>query len=355
MSKTRKPTAVAIAALASSLVIQGDAPATEFRLIPAGEFQAVDGRPGNGKKWSLTQWRADLIIAAAHARQSDMVIDYDHQTLHKEKNGQPAPAAGWFKDLEWREDGLWAVNVRWTAEAAADLVSERYRYISPVFLYDQDSGEVLALRMAAITNDPGLDGLTDLSEATLSSLLFDPSQPKEPSMKELLKALGLPETATEAEALTALSALHNAHQGQVAALTAQATAVPDPAKYVAVATLSAAQAELATANAQLAALQAASAAAEVDKVVVAALSAGKLTPATEPWARDLGKTNLAALQAFVEKATPVIVPGAIQTDGNSPAGAATAALSADALKVAGMLGVSAEEYAKTLASESQSK
>ncbi len=102
-------------------------------------------------------------------RADDFVIDYEHQTIQASKNGQPAPAAGWFKRLEWREgQGLFAVDVRWTARAAAMIVAREYRYISPVFGFDPTTGEVQSLQSAAITNNPALDGLTDIAAAKYS-------------------------------------------------------------------------------------------------------------------------------------------------------------------------------------------
>lgn len=41
-------------------------------------------------------------VAAFEALGRDMVVDYEHQTL----SGSEAPAAGWIKALEAREDGL---------------------------------------------------------------------------------------------------------------------------------------------------------------------------------------------------------------------------------------------------------
>lgn len=309
-------TAPLVAALAVALTATAaGAPPTEFRLLPAGRFAAADGsgRPaGIPQGWLLDDAAAARLVAAALARASDYVIDYEHQTLNAAANGKPAPAAAWFKRLEWRPgDGLYAVDVRWTDRAAQLIAAGEYKYVSPVFSYAAD-GRVLALGPAALTNNPGLDGLTDL--AALSALF--PHEEVSP-MKELLKALGLAETATEAEALAALTALKSTHQGELAKLTAQA---PDPAKYVEVGTLTALRGELATASAELAELKAKESAAGVDKVVVAALAAGKLTPATEKWARELGTKDPAALTAFIDAAPVVVKPGESQTGGAKPAG-----------------------------------
>jgi len=340
---------VAIAALAVDLTAgaAGNAAPTEFRLLPLGRFKSADGsgRPADVPAgWLLDAAGAARLAAQSATRVSRRVVDYEHQTLRAAENGKPAPAAGWFGGLEARADGLYAVNVEWTAQAAAMIAAGEYRYISPVFPYDKRTGAVLGIAHAALTNDPGLDGLTDLAGAAALSALFPQ---EEPPMKTLLAALGLPETATEAEALAALNALRATHDTALAALKAQA---PDPAQYVAVATLSAVQGELATARAELVALKAESQAAAVDAVVTEALAAGKLTPATEAWARDLGKTNLAALNAFIAAAPVVVSPGGTQTGGKKPDGeVGVAALTADQTKVCALMGIDPKDYAANLA------
>lgn len=328
-----------IAALSVSLTA-GAAP-VEIRLLPAGRFKAADGsgRPeGIPGGWLLDAAGASRLVAVAAARQSDYVIDFEHQTLNAAANGQPAPAAGWYRRLEWREgDGLYAVDVRWTARAAAMIAAGEYRYLSPVFAY-ADTGAVLALGPAALTNNPGLDGLTDLSRAAMSALFSQEDSP----MKELLKALGLAETATEAEAIAALTALRTSH---TAALTAASQAAPDPAKFVEVATLTAVRGELATATAELATLKAERQTGEIDQVVTAALAAGKLTPATETWARALGKSDLAALRAYVEAAPVVAKPGTTQTGGAGRGGAGTFQPTDVDVAVMKALGLTAEQFA----------
>lgn len=142
------------------------APAKEFRLIPAGIFTTVDGRPAGLPGWQLSRDAALSIIRMANARTSDFVIDYEHQTLNTAKNGQPAPAAGWFKHMEWREgDGLYVIDARWTERASAMINAKEYRFISPTFHYDK-TGQVISIINAALTNNPALDGLTELAAAS---------------------------------------------------------------------------------------------------------------------------------------------------------------------------------------------
>lgn len=339
----------AIAALSVDLTAGGVTPPKAFRLLPYGRFKAADGsgRPvGVPDGWLLEREGAAAVAAAFNARGDARVIDYEHQTLHAEVNGRPAPAAGWIGKLEARDDGLYAVDVEWTAEAAAMIAAKQYRYISPVFNYDKRTGRVLAVAHAALTNFAGIDGLTDL--AALAAKLFPDQPTQEETMKELLKALGLAETATEAEALAALNAVKSAHQGEVAALKG---AAPDPAKYVEVGVLTGVRNELATATTELAALKAEKAQAEVDKVIADGLAAGKLTPATEPHARKLAG-DLAALKGFIDAQPVVVAPGG-QTGGRPPAGGGggDGKLNDTELAVCRQLGITAEEFLKSKAGE----
>lgn len=143
-------------------------------------------------------------------------------------------------------------------------------------------------------------------------------------LQALLTAIGLTEQASEDQAITALNAhlaKAKSDADQVAALTAEkvnataqiaaltaAAGKPDPAQYVPIGVV----AEL---QQQVAALSAQHAGREVDEIVQAALTAGKLLPAQESWARDLGKSNVAALKSFIESAPRVAALTGQQTAG----------------------------------------
>ncbi|KOP31651.1 mu-like prophage I family protein, partial [Xenorhabdus sp. GDc328] len=142
----------------------------EIQLFPAGEFRANDGRPTDCACWVMTREIAEHLIQQVASRATPLVIDYEHQTLRAIKNGKPVPAAGWHHALEWREgEGLYAVNVEWTANASAAIAANEYRFISPVFLYDQQ-GHVTALLHSALTNTPALDGMDAVMLAAASQL-----------------------------------------------------------------------------------------------------------------------------------------------------------------------------------------
>ena len=148
--------------------------AREFRILPAGVFRAKDGRPANLPGWKIDAEIAQRVIAAS-ASVDELVVDYEHQTINAEKNGQPAPAAGWFRRMVWREGaGLFAVDVQWTDKARAMIAAKEYRYISPVFPYNAVTGEVQKIVGLGLTNNPALPGLANL--AALSARRADPAR-----------------------------------------------------------------------------------------------------------------------------------------------------------------------------------
>ena len=121
------------------------------------------GRPHGLEGWFIDAEIAQRLIAKIEERNLRIPIDYEHQGFLSEKNGQPAPAAGWFRTLEWREgEGLFALDVEWTDKAREMIKAGEYRYVSPVFLNDSATGAVTSLLGAGITNNPGLNVLAEL-------------------------------------------------------------------------------------------------------------------------------------------------------------------------------------------------
>lgn len=163
-------------------------------------------------------------------------------------------------------------------------------------------------------------------------------------LKKLLASLGLQETATEAEALSAMAALKT----NVAALSAQVSS-PDPAKYVPIAALSGLQAEHANVKSQLATLTAEISAGKVAALVADGVTAGKITPATEAWAKSLGESNLAALTAFLAAAPVIVKTNETQSNGKggNGNGGGGESLSSIDLAVCSAMGLSPDAYAKT--------
>lgn len=315
------------------------------RLIPAGEFTAPRGAMSGTGPWFLTPAGAARIIADNASRTTDLVVDYEHQTLLAEKNGQPAPASGWIDPrsltfiADGDEPGLYGA-VRWTGDASAMIAADTYRYLSPVFPYDAATGEVLGLMHVALTNTPGIDEpIRAALSARISAFHHHQENPDvNELLKKLLAALGLPDTTSEADAIAGVAALKvraDEAQTQIAALRG---AAPDPTKFVPIATFEAERTE----RLRLAALTATG---EVTKLIEEAIADGRLLEGQREHAEALGKADVAALRSFLGAAAPLAALKGMQTHGKQPDGAKGSQSDAE-LAVCKVLGLTAEEFAK---------
>lgn len=360
-------TAIALAACAYALPA-ADAleDLIELQLMPVGDFRPADGREMPVDHWHIDAAVAQRVIERFRARSQPPVVDYEHQTLYVEANGQPAPAAGWIRDLVWKEgQGLFAL-VEPTARARQYIADKEYLYVSPVFAYDGDTGDVLAIQMAAITNNPALHGMASMelrAAAKFGSRI--PSTHEDHPMNELLKAvvaaLSLSQDATEEQAVAALTkhfdadplagvrqALGVADDAKPEAVVAACTAIktkadagkPDPAQFVAVATFEAVKQELATLTAKIQGD-------EVTRLVEQGLEEGRLLPAQKDWAVDLGQTNLAALTKYLDATAPIAALSGSQTGGRPPEKTVDnpEALTAEELAVCTATGIEPKDFA----------
>lgn len=300
----------------------------EMQLLPAGEFAAVDGRPGilpgvKCKVWKCNEAIAARLIAKFDARKNPAVIDFEHQTQNCLQNGQPAPAAGWMHALEWRpESGLWATQIEWVDDTRPLIASKKYRYCSAYFSFNGNTGEVMEIICAGLTNNPGLDGMSAVQLART----IHQQQGAQMDFKAMLAALGLPETATEADVRAKVAALTAAPPPAPAPTPAptqppaqatppnppQATQAPTSAPEMMV-PLSA----LVEVQTQMAKLAAGHQVQTVEQQIAAARSEGRLMPAVEVYARELGQRNPAELTAMLA-ALPPVVPGTPQSGGKPP-------------------------------------
>jgi phage I-like protein len=318
-----------------------------IQLTPAGPvFRATDG---SGRPHDVRGWRIDARLAAALKARIDRranltVIDYEHQTLAAAENGQPAPAAGWFRDLAWRDgEGLFAVGVEWTARAAAMLRAGEYKYISPVFEYDAKSGDVLDVRMAALTNNPGVDGM----RAVLRAVAGATDDEEDMNLDEIRKTLGLPAEADENAVLAAVAALKaraEAADGEVAALKARAEAA-DARAAALTAQDKVPLAVVTELQGQVVALTARLNAGETTRIVDEAKAAGKLVSG-ELEKHLRGMTDAVQLRALIEALPAVEALRGTQTGGRTPDGANGGTPGNAALAVMKALGITTEQYAK---------
>lgn len=326
--------------LAALSFVLGSLDGNAIQLFPAGQFDAPRGAMMGQGPWFLDADVATAVIVSVSTRANDILVDYEHQSLLSAKNGKEAPAAGWIKpgSLVFDETkGLLATAVQWTDKAKSYIAAKEYRYISPVFYYDAATGAILDVISVALTNTPAIDGMDEVALAAAALLI--PSTQEESSMDELLERLryllNLPLTSTPEEisveldklkamitgggavAATSLAAVLASKDSEIAALQ---SAAPNPELFVPIAALSAA-------NEELAALRAEKAERDIESLIGPALGDGRLLPAQEQWARDLGNTNVAALSAFLQTAQPIAALTGMQTGGNAPTGVSMAALS----------------------------
>lgn len=340
-------------------------------VIPDGYFKSHDGRPFDvaNNAWLLDHTAFELLKSAASLRSNDFHFDYEHQTLHAEQNGQPAPASGWFAptDLEYVPgEGLYALNVRWTPKARALLKNDEYRFISPVFHYDKSTGRPVKLRHFALTNDPAVDGMDKV--AVLKSQQHEYSIQQQSNSGEttmnaaqqLLALLGVQvddgniTDAHYSQANTALTALKAKAQSvaelnnqlsdandQVAALKANATGV-DLRKHVPVDTYNALLSELAV-------LKNSSDKLTVEQEIQKAQAAGRIISAETDYLIQLGQQNgVAALKAVLDARSPIAALTTQQTIHIAkPHTDGLATLTSEEKYAADQLGISHAVFAKS--------
>jgi phage I-like protein/DNA-binding XRE family transcriptional regulator len=357
----RSGVAVAPCAFALSPAADAASNLVEVQITPAGSFSPRDGRPMPVPAWRIDAAIASRVIERFRANATPLVVDYEHQTLLATDNGQPAPAAGFFRDLVWRDgQGLFAV-IELTARAAEFVRSGEYRYFSPVFSFDTRSGAVLKLEMGALTNNPALDGMQPL--ALRAAARFGHHSHEDINMDllaQLRTLLGLAETADETVVVAALtarlavaSAVRDAlslpddatAESATAALTALRTAPakPDPARYVPIAAVDEMRTQLATLTSELRSR-------EIDELIAPALADGRLLSAQESWARELGGSNIAALKTYLATAQPIAALTGTQTNGRPPSNSKDEnGLTPDELAVCKATGIDPTAFAKARA------
>lgn len=133
-------------------------PPTAFRIWKAGD-NITDHGPT-----VFSDRSAKLLMAQQVQRGNRFPIDIDHLSLDKAAPLESRRAVGWF-DVEVRNGELWAVNVEWTDVVRSGLTKEppEWRYHSPAYDQDAETGEVTSLLNLAITNLPATHAVTALA------------------------------------------------------------------------------------------------------------------------------------------------------------------------------------------------
>lgn len=264
-----------------------------------------------------------LILANFAEQTNDLVIDYEHQTY----SGGEAPAAGWIKSLQDRgEAGIWGI-IEWTERALGYLQRKEYRYLSPVVYVRKSDNRAVYIESAALTNLPAIDGMVPIVNKTRAAAEEKPPRRTEAKsimsnlLEKLRKRLQLSTAATEAEiegALDKLPAEKPApapEPGSVESKPNKAAGLPKSTLAMLGLPETATETEV---NARLMALSAVGTfgnaalveklkTQEEDELIRQALTAGKITPAMEAWARGQIKADPEAFKLYL-KTAPVLVP-----------------------------------------------
>lgn len=298
---------------------------TEIKILPLGRVHSQKG------DFNVDDESFELIRKQFKDRKLDLVIDYEHQTL----SDVQAPAGGWIKELYKGEDAIIA-KVEWTAKAAEYLKNKEYRYLSPVVLVRKRDQKATAIHSVALTNTPAIDGMfalvnsLDIEDISEGGNIMD--------LKELAKALGLPETATEEEIKKAVEDAAKAAERlkemeekkpedkpgeggkpqEVAEVVANSTilsmlGLKEGAKTEDVAaSIMALKTGTPDTQAELLALKQRMQERDADEEVQKALKAGKITAAQSGWAKSYALKDMDGFKGFVEKAPVVVPPGKLE-------------------------------------------
>jgi phage I-like protein len=311
---------------------EGAATAPEWiELLPAGVFYGRDGRG----PFRLDDPAAVIASTTALQMNAGLPIDYDHATDFGAPEGRPAPAAGWIRELEQRGGAVWG-RVEWTARAASSIVAREYRYVSPVFQFDQKDGVVTRLLRAGLTNNPNLHLTAIAASRTAAANNDTKDEQMEFPTQELRELLSLESDATVADVVAKVRELRAA--GDAASSQSTSTHAHDPAHYVAIA-------EFERTLTELNALKADRARERAAHTVEEAIRAGKIVPAQREWAIAYCAADTRGFQAFAAK-QPSILSENLGLGGEPPADRRAGGLNAAELAICAQLGLKHSEFVR---------
>lgn len=181
---------------------EDSAKACWVHMLPPGPFE----HPQYGHVDVTPQLINDLAKSFHdNVRGIELDIDYDHKMLDTK-------AAGWVKDVQVRDNGLWGF-IEWTEPAAKAIKAKEYKYFSAEF-YDEWTHPKTkvthknVLFGGGITNRPFLKDILPLNLSEyLAEHNNEGSRTVDPEkLKAMAKQLGLPEDATVDQVMEAAQA-----------------------------------------------------------------------------------------------------------------------------------------------------
>lgn len=345
-------------ALRPLLAADGQVPDT-IHLMPVGEW---NGHPQGPIE--ITVGMLQQIVENFGRFPLDIPIDYEHAT--ESFVSDPAPAAGWIKELELRPDGLWG-HVEWTDRGREYIEKREYRYLSPAWATNAAHPETGAeigpmLVSAALTNRPFFSELTPLAAKH--------GRTRTMLSQDALAALGLDEKATDEQISEALLTQHQEHTKAVEQVRQEleelkanqsdpgeenpqlpddVREVFDLAEEATVDDLRAAKLTLAQGDPELqnrvAAIEARQQHEKIEALLDRYIQEGKLTKANVEDAYKLAASNIDLFRATFDNAPRLNINADLT--GNDPATTADEkyVMTAADKQVAELLGISADDFA----------
>lgn len=133
-------------------------PPSAFRIWRAGDNATTHGPT------VFTERSAALILQQQSVQQNRFSVDINHLSLDKTAPLENQRAVGFFS-VEVRDGELWAVDCEWTDLVKNGLSKNppEWKYHSPAYDIDPETGEVLGLTNLALTNNPATFNVTALA------------------------------------------------------------------------------------------------------------------------------------------------------------------------------------------------
>ena len=149
-------------------LVEGGAPPSEYLMFAPGINETVKGP-------LLFDDEAAKAVEAFYAERGRKRLagDWEHDSMvpaeSRPANYKGSPASHWFA-LEVRPGPeLWAVDVKWTPTAFAQIQAGEYAHTSPVVKFQKATGRIVAVLSSALTNDPATIGQPQLVAASAES------------------------------------------------------------------------------------------------------------------------------------------------------------------------------------------
>lgn len=170
----------------------------KLKISPVGKVTGIDGR--------VFEIDGQAVLNRLIATELELVLNVWHAF-----NGE---AAGWFNDFELRDDGIYA-TLTLNDDGKALIEAKKFKYLSPEYLIDYDTNEVMHIVGVGLVNQPNLlsDALNSIENPSNKSIEKQPPVEGNAMTKEEQDALAA-ENKTLKEQVDTLTKAQNELQNE---------------------------------------------------------------------------------------------------------------------------------------------